>query len=93
MQPSKNNKIDQRPPLGLWKAIILIIILTFGLVAVFSIIVYGFINGAQQMGLPPIVNLTIFVIISGIFAWLLKRLTDIISGMSRLWFPEDNDDQ
>lgn len=91
-QPPPGKKPPPRPPMALWKAIGLIIILAFIIVALFGLIVFLFTNGAQQMGLPPIVNLAIFVIISGIFAWLIKRLTDIISGMSHLWFPEDTDE-
>ena len=93
MQSPDNRKdTSPRPPMTLWKAIGLTIILSFIIVALFGLIVYLFINGAQQMGLPPIVNLAIFVIISGVFAWLIKRLTDIISGLSHLWFPENTDE-
>jgi hypothetical protein len=35
------------------------------------------------------VYIAIFVGVSGIFAWLIKRLSDTVSGMSRYWFPED----
>ena len=91
-QPTPRKEPPPRPPMALWKAIGLTIILSFIIVALFGLIVYLFTNGAQQMGLPPIVNLAIFVIISGIFAWLIKRLTDIISGMSHLWFPENTDE-
>jgi hypothetical protein len=83
---------EKKPPLGLAKSIILLIILTFVVVTLFGLMVFLFTRRAQAMGLPVIVNLTIFVIISGIFAWLLKRLTDIGSGMSQLWFPEDEDE-
>ena len=62
------------------------------MVALFAIFIYLFVQGAQQMGLPTIANIAIFVIISGIFAWLVKRLTDIISGLSRRWFPETDED-
>jgi hypothetical protein len=86
-------KKETTPPMSLWQAITLIIILTFGIVTLFAFLVYLFINGIQQLGFPPIVNLVIFVIISGIFAWLIKRLTDIVSGMSHLWFPEEMDDE
>ena len=89
--PNHNHR--REPPMALWKAIVLIILLSFAVVALFGVMVYLFTNGAQQLGLPPIVNLGIFVIISGIFAWLVKRLTDIVSGMSHLWFPESPDEQ
>ncbi len=80
------------PPLSLWKAILLIIILVFGLVTLFGTLIYLFIWGVQQMGLPTIANIVIFVIISGIFAWLVKRLTDIIAGLSQQWFSETDED-
>ena len=82
----------KKPPLSLWKAILLIILLIFGLVGLFGLLIYLFIWGGQQMGLPTIANIAIFVIISGIFAWLIKRLTDIISRLSDIWFPEEDDD-
>ncbi|MDX1520251.1 MAG: hypothetical protein R3264_01330 [Anaerolineae bacterium] len=88
MKPAK----DKQPPLTLWKMIVLLIVLAFVLVTLFAMMVYLFTNSFQQMGFPPIVNLVIFVIISGIFAWLLKRLTDIVSNLSHLWFPEETDD-
>jgi hypothetical protein len=53
--------------------------------------VYLLLSGAEQLGLPVVFHIAIFVIVSGVFAWLLKRITDIGSGMSRLWFPEDDD--
>ena len=81
-----------KPPLGLWPTILLIILIAFGLVALFGLLVYLFLDGVQRLNLPTVVYLTIFVIISGIFAWLIKRLTDIVSGMSHLWFPEDTED-
>ena len=87
-QPS----VIKEPSLSFWKAILLIIILVLGMVALFAIFIYLFVQGAQQMGLPTIANIAIFVIISGIFAWLVKRLTDIISGLSRRWFPETDED-
>ena len=83
---------ESKPPLSLWKAILLIIMLVFGLVTLFGLLIYLFIWGVQQMGLPNIANIAIFVIISGIFAWLIKRLTDVISGLSEVWFPEEDDD-
>ncbi|MEM7343134.1 MAG: hypothetical protein AAF485_02740, partial [Chloroflexota bacterium] len=52
-------------------------------------LIYLFINGAQQLQLPVLGNIVIFVVISGIFAWLIKRLTDIVSNLSPLWFPEE----
>jgi CBS domain containing-hemolysin-like protein len=92
--PSKpQEKTNDEAPLSLWKAIVLIIVLVFGIVSLFGVLIYLFARGVQQMGLPIIANIAIFVIISGIFAWLLKRLTDIISGLSHLWFPEELNDK
>jgi len=92
-KPTPESKFSPtEKPLSLWKAILLIILLTFGLVGLFGVLIYLFTRGVQQMGLPTIANIAIFVIISGIFAWLVKRLTDIISSFSQVWFPEENDD-
>ena len=91
--PKSEPSPGKKPPLSLWKAILLIIVLVFSLVALFGVLIYLFIQGVQQMGLPTIANIAIFVIISGIFAWLIKRLTDIISGLSKVWFPEEDDDE
>ena len=85
-------KTIKKEPLSLWKSIILLIIFTFGAVALFGAIVYLFIKGAEQLGLPLFVHVAIFVVVSGIFAWLLKRITDIGSDMGRYWFPEDKHD-
>jgi hypothetical protein len=86
-------KTNDEAPLSFWKAIVLIILFVFGIVSLFGVLIYLFASGAQQMGLPIIANIVIFVIISGIFAWLVKRLTDIISGLSHLWFPEEFNDR
>ena len=91
-QPESKPAPSKKPALSLWKAILLIIILVFGLVALFGVLIYLFIRGVQQMGLPTIANIAIFVIISGIFAWLIKRLTDIISGLSEVWFSEEDEE-
>ncbi len=90
----KTNKpqTGKKPPLPLWQAILLIIVITFGLVLLFIALLFLFVNGAQQMKLPLIANLTIFVILSGIFAWLLKRLSNIVLGISYLWFSEEPDE-
>ena len=95
MSEIDRSQAKPKVPLPLWQAILLIILITFGLVFLFGILIYLFVNGAQLLRLPLIVNLGIIVIISGIFAWLLKRITDIISGMSHFWFSEeqDNDQQ
>jgi hypothetical protein len=82
-----------KAPLSLGLSIVLAIILTFVVVSLFGLIVFLFVQGAQQLGLSRPAYLAIFVVISGIFAWVLKRLTDIAAGMSRFWFPEDSDDK
>ena len=94
MKPESSIPQDDKaakPPLPLWQAILLSIVISFVIVALFAALVYLLTSGVQQRGFSLIVNLTIFVIISGIFAWLLNRLTAIVSGMSQLWFPEDED--
>jgi flagellar basal body-associated protein FliL len=92
-----NNQDNHKPPKkrtpSIWASILLLIILTFGLVALFGLIVFLFINGAERMGLPGAVHVAILVLISGVFAWLLKRLSDAISSLSHIWFPEDSDKQ
>jgi len=89
----RQNKTTAAAPLSLGKSIILIIILVFMVVGLFGGILFLIVNGAQQMGWPPIVYIVIFVVISGIFAWLVKRITDIVSGMSHVWFPEESDEE
>ena len=90
-RPESKPAPSKKPSPSLWKAILLIIILVFGLVALFGVLIYLFTRGVQQIGLPTIANIAIFVIISGIFAWLIKRLTDIISDLSEVWFSEEDD--
>ncbi len=95
MNDTKQNKI-KKPPKGpptLWKSIILSIIFVFGIVILFGLILALLVNGAQQLGLPKPIYVAIMVIISGIFAWLLKRISDIASDMSHHWFPEESDEQ
>ncbi len=88
-QQNSTLKSAKRPPL--WKVILLIIALVFGIVALFGALIYLFIQGAQQMNLPPIANIAIFVMMSGIFAWLIKRLSDTVSNLSLVWFPKDEE--
>jgi hypothetical protein len=90
---SKPEKTAPKMPFSLWQAIILIILLVFTIVSLFGVLIYLFIKGGQQMGLPAMGNIAIFVIISGIFAWLVKRLTNIFSSLSHYWFPEESDDE
>jgi hypothetical protein len=91
--PAKPEKTTPEIPFSLWQAIILIILLVFAIVFLFGVLIYLFTKGGQQMGLPTVVNIAVFVVISGIFAWLVKRLTDIISNLSHYWFPEESDDE
>ena len=88
----KNQKTSQSPP-SLWKSILLIIIFTFGIVALFGLILYLLVDGAQRLGLSTGGYIAIFVVVSGIFAWLVKRISDTASSMSHYWFPEESDDQ
>lgn len=44
------------------------------------------------MGLALWMHLVILVVMSGLFAWLVKRLTDTVAGLSHHWFPEENHD-
>lgn len=87
---SKDEITTNQPP-SLWQAIVLLIVFTVGAVALFGAIVYLLLSGVEQLGLPVVFHVVIFVVVSAVFAWLLKRITDIGSGMSRFWFPEDDD--
>jgi hypothetical protein len=93
--PDRNQaeRPNSKAPPSLGKSIILAIILAFVLVSLFGVIVFLFIRGAQQLGLSETAYVAIFVIISGIFAWVVKRLTDIAANLSNLWFPEDSDEK
>lgn len=79
-----------KPPPGLWLSILLLIMFVCVIVALFSLLVYLFIGGAERLGWPAWAYVVILVIISGIFAWLVKRLTDSVAGLSHYWFPEDS---
>lgn len=83
----------KKAPLSLWKSIILIIILTFVIVSLFGVIIFLFVNGAQQVGISRTGYIAIVVIISGIFAWLIKRISDTASSLSHLWFSDESDEQ
>ena len=71
----------------------LLVVLTFGIVILFGVILLLLISGAQQLGLSTTGYITIFVGISGVFAWLVKRISDMVSDMSHLWFSEESDEQ
>ena len=93
---SRKNQSNLHPPKkapSLWKSIVLVIIFVFAVVALFGLILFLIINGAQQLGISRIGYIAIFVLISGVFAWLIKRISDIASSMSHLWFPEEDDEQ
>lgn len=83
----------RRKTSSLWKSILLLVVFVFAAVTLFGAIVYLFISGAQQLDMPSWAYIVIFVIISGIFAWLVKRITDIVSGMSHRWFPEEGNSE
>jgi len=86
--PQAENK--KTPSFG--KTILLVIIFVFGVVFLFGALVYLFVQGAQQLGLALWMHLVILVVMSGLFAWLVKRLTDTVAGLSHHWFPEENHD-
>ena len=94
-QPDRNQEERSKPkvPLSLGKSIILAIILAFVLVSLFGGIVFLFIRGAQQLDLSGTAYIVIFVVISGIFAWVIKRLTDTAANLSYFWFPEDSEEE
>jgi hypothetical protein len=87
---SSNEPINSKKPPGLWWSILLLTIFICLMVGLFGALVYLFTTGAQQMGLPSFTYVIIFVGLSGIFAWLVKRITAIVAGMSQEWFPEDS---
>ena len=89
---NNDSKIPQTVP-SLWKSIVLVIIFIFGVVALFGLILYLLVNGGQQLGIPRIGYIVIFVLVSGLFAWLVKRISDTASSLSHHWFPEESDEQ
>ena len=89
-QPHTAPPTKPKPPL--WQAILLVMALVFGIVILFTVLLYVFMQIPRQMGWPVIANIVIFVIISGIFAWLVKRLTNIVAGFSQIWFPEEDEE-
>jgi len=93
-QPISNHEYEKTEQkfLPLWKSIILILIFACGAVSLFGSVVYLFIKGAQQLGWPPAAHVVILVVISGIFAWLMKRISDIISEVGQRWFPGEVND-
>jgi membrane protein implicated in regulation of membrane protease activity len=63
-----------------------------GAVSLFAALIYLFASGIEQLGWPAWLRIATFVIISGIFAWLLKRISDTVSARSQEWFPRENDE-
>lgn len=90
-QPARDGK--DKAALPLWAAIVLVILVMFGAVGLFGALIYWLVGGAEQFGLSPAVYLAIFVVVSGVFAWLVKRMSDAILNISRLWFSERSDDE
>lgn len=86
-KPSRNSK----PPFSVWASIGLLILLSFAIVGLFGALIYIFVQGAEQLGLSSPGQIVILVIISGVFAWLLKRISDTVSGLSHWWFPNENE--
>ena len=87
----QTNETDgKKGPPALWKSVILIILLTFVIMFLFGFILFLLIRGAQQTGLSTTGYIAILVIISGVFAWLIKRLSDTVSGLSSHWFSEES---
>ncbi len=80
-----------KAPPSLRTTILLLIVFTCLIVNLFGLLIFLFISGAQRLGWPPLAYVVIFVVVSGIFAWLVKRVTDTVSNLSRFWFPEDSD--
>ncbi len=87
--PSGDNESPKKEPPGLWASLLLLVLFVFGAVLLFGLIIYLLIRGAEQLEWPPVARLVILVIVSGIFAWLLKRISDTVSGLSHHWFPEE----
>lgn len=79
------------PPPGLWPSILLLVVFVCAIVSLFSGLVYLLVGGAERLGWPAWAYVAILVVVSGVFAWLVKRLTDTVAGLSHYWFPEDSD--
>lgn len=93
MKPSGKNNPDAPKIWPLWLSISVLIVGVFGVVTLFGLIVYGFSRGAARLGLSTTAQVALLVIISGVFAWLVKRLTDIVVEVSRYWFALDNEQE
>jgi len=93
MDGGNNSSRKPKPPLSIWTSIGLLILLSFVIVGLFGALIYIFIQGADKLGLSPLGQMVIVVIISGVFAWLLKRISDTVSGLSYWWFPNEGKDE
>ncbi len=93
-RPVSGDEENPQPkaPLPLWSAILLVIVLVFGVVSLFGALIFLLVYGALRLGLPPVVYLGIFIIVSAIFAWLVKRLADVILKASRVWFSDESNE-
>ncbi len=79
--------MPSRPP-PFWQALVLLIVFVCAVVSLFAALVYLLTRGVELSGWPPAAHIAVFVLVSGLFAWLVKRLSDTVSGFSRNWFPE-----
>ena len=92
MNCGNNSSRKPKPPFSIWASIGLLILFSFAIVILFGALIYIFIEGAEQLGLSSLGQIVILVVISGIFAWLLKRISDAVSGLSHWWFPDEDNE-
>ena len=92
--PSKHDRDvnSNKAPPALWKSVILIILFTFVIVLLFGLIIYFLVSGAEELGVSTTGYVAILVAVSGVFAWLVKRVSDTVSGLSSYWFSEETDE-
>jgi drug/metabolite transporter (DMT)-like permease len=88
-EPKEATTPKAPPSLGM--TILLLMVFTCLIVGLFGLLIFLFISGAQRLEWPPLAYIVIFVTVLGIFAWLVKRITDTVASLSRFWFPEDLD--
>jgi hypothetical protein len=91
--PASQDKNSHKTPPSLWKSIVFIILFTFVIVLLFGLIIFFLISSAQAVGISTAGYVIILVVISGVFAWLIKRLSDTVSGLSSHWFSDESDEQ
>ena len=92
MDRGNDSSRKPKPPFSIWASIGLLILFSFVIVILFGALIYIFVQGAEQLGLSSLGQIAILVVISGIFAWLLKRISDAVSGLSHWWFPNENNE-